>query len=267
MEIPSQIIAKIEKKAADTADAIITVSQGMKDALVNLGYPEDKIHVVHNGVDSASFDPRLFSRDTITAFRNNLGVFDHPMILYVGRLTRVKGVEELIRAMPDVLKEIPTARLVVIGVGESEEGLRELVLELGLQDAVIMKCQHLSEEELKMCYAACDCAVFPSHYEAFGIVCTEAMAMEKPVIVGVSGTSGLYEQVIIKGDEQNGFHIDPHSPQDIAKHICILLTDPEMRRRFGIAGRKRVLSHLTWDITVQKTTEIYRRVLSLPKQN
>lgn len=265
MENPSQIITDIERTAAEKADAIITVSHAMKDALVKLGFQKEKIQVVHNGVDPDSFSPDLFTVDSISEFRSQTGVHDSPMILYVGRLTSIKGVENLIRAMPEVAREIPNVKLVILGVGELENRLRFMTGELGLSDSIIFTCRHVAEKELKMHYAACDCAVFPSKYEAFGIVCTEAMAMAKPVVAGVLGTSGFYEQVTIHGDEQNGFHINPDSPEDIAKHLCILLKNPDMRKKFGLAGRKRIEKDFTWEVAADKTAAIYHQVHN-PKQ-
>lgn len=267
MKNSSKIIADIERKTADKADAIITVSYAMKSALVNLGYDKEKIHVVYNGVDPESFNPDQFTTENIFEFRTITGIGKNPMVLYVGRLTHIKGVDTLIQAMPEVIREIPDTKLMILGVGELEETIQQKVNELGISDAVIMNFSHVSEQELKMYYAACDCAVFPSRYEAFGIVCTEAMAMAKPVIVGVSGISGFYEQVIIEGKQQNGFHINPNSPADIAKHICILLKDREMREQFGLAGRERANSEFTWDIAAKKTIDVYNQVLESEKIN
>jgi len=261
MESPSKIVCDIERKAAEKGDVIITVSYAMKKALVNLGYQEEKIQVVYNGVDPDVFNPDSITGDQIAEFRNAIGVSDNPMILYVGRLTRIKGVDELIKAMPRVVEKISGIRLVILGVGELETELRKMTEQLGLTETIILKCEHVPEQELIMYYAACDCAVFPSKYEAFGIVCTEAMAMAKPVIAGVFGTGGMFEQVVAEGDEQTGFHVNPYSPEDIAEHICILLNNPEMCAEFGRAGRKRVIELFTWDKAAEKTAEIYRQVI------
>ena len=87
----------------------------------------------------------------------------------------------------------------------------------------------IPEEERILHYAACDVAVFPSLYEPFGIVALEAMAMEKPVVVGASGVSGMREIVICCGEEQCGYHVDPNNPSDIAWGVMNALESPEKR--------------------------------------
>jgi glycogen(starch) synthase len=104
--------------------------------------------------------------------------------------------------------------------------------------------------------AACDVAAFPSYYEPFGIVALEAMSMEKPVVVGASGVSGMREIVVCCSDEQCGYHVDPNNPSDIAWGIISSLEDPERRKWLGKNGRKRVLSEFT-----EKTLELYEKVL------
>jgi glycosyltransferase involved in cell wall biosynthesis len=117
------------------------------------------------------------------------------------------------------------------------------------------------EEERIAHYAACDVAVFPSFYEPFGIVALEAMAMEKPVVVGASGVSGMREIVVCCGEEQCGFHIDPNNPTDIAWGVVSALEDPEKTKCLGKNGRKRVLAEFTWTRIAEKTIELYQKIL------
>ena len=134
------------------------------------------------------------------------------MILFVGRLVWIKGVDKLIRAMPQVLQKIPNAKLVVVGLGDMRDYLEGLVRNLHLEDVVKFRFEFIPEEERIAHYAACDVAAFPSLYEPFGIVTLEAMSMEKPVVVGAAGTSGMREIVSISGPDQCGFHINPNDP-------------------------------------------------------
>lgn len=184
------------------------------------------------------------------------------MILFIGRLNRVKGADMLIKSIPQVLRDHPDIRLVILGVGEMEQELRDLIITLGLSDNVIMHNQYLPEQVRLLYYASSDLAVFPSSYEPFGIVATEAMSMAKPVIVGASGINGFREQVINEGTDQCGYHINPEDPSDIARYISLLLSDPEKMKHFGMAGRKRVLSMFTWDRAAEETAGIYRRTVS-----
>ncbi len=257
----SPTIQEIERLASNKADLIVTVSYAMRDELVGLGYPEHKIRVVYNGVDAKKYRPDRFSPEEIREFRNQIGVGDSPVIFFVGRLTWVKGADTLVRAMPLILKEVPDAKLVILGKGEQQQLLMQLVNSLGLQDKVIFHLRYVNEEERMLYYASCDVAVFPSKYEPFGIVCTEAMAMGKPVVVGATGTAGMREQVISSGEEACGFHINPHDPADIAKFVAILLKDDELREKMGKNARKRVLERFTWEIVANETVNVYEEAI------
>ncbi|MDI6655066.1 MAG: glycosyltransferase, partial [Candidatus Hydrothermarchaeota archaeon] len=167
-------------------------------------------------------------------FRSRLGINEkEQLILFVGRLTWVKGVDTLIQAMPLILKEVPNAKLLILGKGEQEELIRHMVANLGIEKSVILEFKYADEEERILHYAACDAAVFPSKYEPFGIVCTEAMSMGKPAVVGARGVSGLREQVIPSGVARCGFHVNPYDPSDIAKFVIELLKNPDLREEMG----------------------------------
>lgn len=262
----SDAIKKIEYLAAQKADLIITVSYAMRDELVKLGYSEQKIRVVYNGVDAEKYKPGLYSDEEIAEFREKIGVGSAPMIFFVGRLTWVKGADTLTMAMKEIVKEIPDAKLVIVGKGEQEEMLKQIVASNRLENNVIFDFSYIPEEERLKYYAACDVAVFPSKYEPFGIVSLEAMAMGKPVIVGATGTSGFREQVIPFGPNICGFHINPHDPGDVAKFTIILLKDPELRKSMGLNARKRVLESFTWDIAAINTLRVYEEAIELNKK-
>ena len=143
--------------------------------------------------------------------------------------------------------------------------LEDLVQNQGLQNVVKMRFEFIPEEERIAHYAACDVAVFPSHYEPFGIVALEAMSMEKPVIVGASGISGMREIVIPSGPDQCGFHVNPNDPADIAWGIINALQDPQKKEQLGRNGRKRVLQEFTWDKIAKKTIKLYTDLLESKK--
>jgi len=262
----SSVISSIERRGGMIADMVITVSHAMKDELVYLGFPEDKIHVCYNGVDPEKYSVKRVNEEKIVEVRQRYGVKDDELlILFLGRLVWVKGVDKLIMAMPHVLKEVPNAKLVVVGLGDMKEYLIKLVENLKLQDSVKFRFEFISEEERIAHYAACDVAVFPSVYEPFGIVALEAMSMEKPVVVGASGVSGMRESVIPSGPNQCGFHVNPNDPADIAWGITNAIKDPQKREQLGKNGRKRVLQEFTWDVVAKKTIELYKKLLELRK--
>ncbi len=258
----SQVVTQIEETARDEADRIITVSHAMRDDLAQHGWPESKISVVWNGVDPELYDPERYPRAEWHAIREKYGIKDDEiMILFVGRLTWVKGVRNLIQAMPQVLREHPNAKLIVLGKGEEQRDLMELASRLNVENHVIYRFDFVEEHERILHYAASDLCVFPSTYEPFGIVSLEAMSMAKPVVVGAHGVVGFREQVIPNGPDQCGFHINGNDPNDIAWGINAALANPQQLKVLGENGRKRVLNYFTWDKVARQTADIYQSLL------
>jgi glycogen(starch) synthase len=254
----SPTIRDIEHLAATISDRIVTVSYAMRDELVSYGYPEQKIRVIHNGVDEEKYNAARFSVRQVQAFREKIGIGQSPMIFFIGRLTWVKGADTLVLAMTHIIQEIPDAQLVILGSGEMEQMLNQMVHDLHLEKNVILHFGIVPEDERLLYYAASEVCVFPSKYEPFGIVCTEAMSMGKPVVVGARGTSGFREQVVPRGDGICGYHINPYDPLDIANYIIDILKRPDLAAMMGKNGRSRVEEQFTWDIASDKTLRVYQ---------
>lgn len=258
----SEVVSSIEHRGGQMADLVITVSNAMKEELAELGFPKEKIRVCYNGVDPQKYSPEQVDEKKRKEIRENYGINDdNQMILFIGRLVWIKGVDKLIMAMPHVLQKVPNAKLVIVGLGDMEGHLENMVRGLKLGDAVKFRFEFVPEEERIAHYAACDLAVFPSLYEPFGIVALEAMSMEKPVVVGASGVSGMREIVVADGPGQCGFHINPNDPVDIAWGIVSSLQNNDRKLELGKNGRKRVLTEFTWDAIAKKTLEIYDELM------
>jgi len=258
----SEVVSNIELHAAKAADMIVTVSYAMKEELTKLGFPKEKVQVSYNGVDAQKYNPQSVTPEQICKIRSFYGVKDDEfMILFIGRLVGVKGVDKLIMAMPHILQKIPKAKLVILGLGDLQDYLTNLVNHMRLNEWVKFRFEFIPEEERILHYAACDMAVFPSLYEPFGIVVLEAMSMERPVVVGAAGISGMREIVIPSGEEQCGYHIDPSSPADIAWGIISTLENNDRRKWLGKNGRRRVLNEFTWDKIAERTLEIYGQMI------
>jgi glycosyltransferase involved in cell wall biosynthesis len=258
----STTVSNIELHAAKAADLIVTVSHAMKDELVGLGFPKEKIQVSYNGVDPEKYNPSAVTKEEIKKIRRRYDIKDdEEMILFIGRLVGVKGVDKLIMSLPHILQKNPKAKLVIVGLGDLQEYLMNLVKATKMSDFVKFRFEFIPEEERIQHYAACDVAVFPSFYEPFGIVVLEAMAMERPVVVGAAGISGMREIVISCGEEQCGYHIDPNNPSDIAWGISSVLENDEKKKWLGKNGRKRVLNEFTWDKIAEKTLTLYEQIL------
>ncbi len=258
----SSVVSNIESRGGQMADLVVTVSYAMKDELIGLGFPKEKIQVSYNGVDPQKYNPQNVSKEQIKKIREKYGIKDDElMILFLGRLVAVKGVDKLIMALPHILQKLPKVKLVVVGVGDQQEYMMNLTRTMRLEAYVKFCFDFIPEEERIAHYAACDLAVFPSYYEPFGIVALEAMSMEKPVVVGAAGVSGMREIVICCGDEQCGYHIDPNNPTDIAWGVVSALENPEKRVWLGKNGRKRVLAEFTWTRIAEKTIELYQKII------
>ncbi len=258
----SDVISNIERRGAQMADYVVTVSNAMKGELMELGFPAEKIRVCYNGVDPQKYSMEQVSKEKIKEVRQTYGIKENDlMALFVGRLVWVKGVDKLVMAMPHVLEKVPNAKLVVVGLGEMQSYLEKLVNDLKLNDVVKFRFEFIPEEERIAHYAACDVAVFPSLYEPFGIVVLEAMSMEKPVVVGATGISGMRESVISKGPNQCGFHVNPNDPADIAWGIVNSVKNPNQKVFLGQNGRKRVLQEFSWDVIAKKTAQVYSGLL------
>jgi glycosyltransferase involved in cell wall biosynthesis len=262
----SEVVSNIEYRGGQMADLVITVSYAMKDELVSLGFPEAKVKVCHNGVDPEKYSLNQVNRDKVNDLKKQYGLGSNDlMALFVGRLVWIKGVDKLIMAMPKVLEKVPNLKLVVVGLGDMQDYLQTLVQKLKLQDSVKFRFEFVPEEERIIHYAACDVAIFPSLYEPFGIVALEAMSMEKPVVVGATGISGMREVVSPSGPNQSGFHVNPSDPADIAWGIISAVEDPQRKMQLGQNGRKRVLQEFTWDAVAKRTIKLYSDLIASRK--
>jgi glycosyltransferase involved in cell wall biosynthesis len=257
----SRVVSDIEFNTAMIADGVITVSYAMKDDLVRHGWKGEKIHVVWNGIDPEIYRPVNVSPQEKNELRKVYGIGERDkMILFVGRLNWVKGVINLVQAMPSVIKEYPMAKLVILGTGEEEWDIKELVSRLGIRDNVAFRFEFVPEHERIAHYAASDLCVFPSVYEPFGIVSLEAMALEKPIVVGASGVSGLREQVVGSGPGKTGIHVNGNDPADIAWGIKEVLCDEGRAKNWGKSARERVLKYFTWEKAARQTLGVYEGI-------
>jgi glycogen synthase len=258
----SEVVSHFESAMAQNSDRIVTVSYAMQQDLIQHGWPQSKISVVWNGVDAERYNPGIIKKEEILNIRKKYNIEPNwNMILFVGRLTWVKGVRNILQAMPMVLKEFPNTKLVILGKGDEQRDIVETAERLNIKNNVAYRFDFIPESERILHYAACDMCIFPSTYEPFGIVSLEAMAMEKPVVVGARGVVGFREQVISSGTEQCGLHINGEDPADIAWGIKETLRNPEKARNWGENGRKRVLEFFTWRKVADETLKIYESML------
>jgi glycosyltransferase involved in cell wall biosynthesis len=264
----SEVVTHLESATSQIADRIITVSHAMREDLTKHGWPAEKISVVWNGVNPERYDPTKYSQEDSKRIRKEYGIKDdETMLFFLGRLTWVKGVRNLVQAMPTILREYPKTKLLILGRGEEQTDIDETASRLGIKENVICRFEFIPEAERILHYAASDVCVFPSVYEPFGIVSLEAMSMAKPVVVGAHGVVGFREQVINEGPDQNGVHVNGENPADIAWGIMETLKDKEQAKKWGINGRKRVLQYFTWNQVATQTLQIYQSLQANTEQD
>ena len=262
---PNPQLVSLEVSGIHLSDAVITVSHAMKHELITMGADPEKIHVCYNGIDAGRFDPSIIDESRLSIVREKYNITpDDQVILFLGRLEQVKGADKLVQAMPQVIESNPNARLVIIGSGTQEGLINDIIAKYHINDHVFVNTGFLDDVTKIHHYAMADVCVFPSLYEPFGIVALEAMALERPVVVGARGVSGLREIVVPPSSEKpTGIHVNPHDPGDIAWGINTVLGDPGAARMWGKNGRKRVLDTFTWDIIGSKTLNIYEGLINV----
>lgn len=256
---PNQQLVALERRGAEVADRIITVSEAMKRQIADMGISKDKVSVCYHGVDGRFFDPQKAGQDVLASLRRRYGFAeDDTIILFLGRLEPVKGVKELLAAFPSILSLHPKARLLLIGRGSLEAWVKQELQKMG-NSHVSLVTDFLSPQEKMHHYALADICVFPSIYEPFGIVALEAAAMGRAAVVGASGTSGLAEIVRNPATSKpTGVHVDPRRADDIAWGINLALEDRDRLLSWGKNARELALNEFTWQKAAQKTLAIYR---------
>jgi len=261
--------AWMERTAILNADAVIAVSNGTRDDILRV-YPvvPERIHVIYNGIDLDEY-----RRTSDTSALKTYGVEPAiPYILFVGRITRQKGVTHLV----DALRYLPSGVQVVLCAGapdtpEIASEMRQKVDEVRkTHPHVIWIEKMISKPEVIQLYSHARVFCCPSVYEPFGIINLEAMSCGAPVVA--SATGGIKEVVVdgetgylvpFKPDARTGFPSEPDQfARDLAAKLSQLMNNPEQCKRFGEAGRKRVEEQFSWSAIADQTIELYRTLIN-----
>ncbi len=242
-----------ERLVAQGADRIICASQSERNLLVDLyGVPPHLVSCVPCGVDTALFRPLERSR-----VRRRLGLLPHePIVLFVGRIEPLKGIDILLRAAAQLDGRFS---LLVVG-GDARDGsrkaeLRGLARELGIGERVTF-LEAAPHSELPLYYNAADVCVVPSYYESFGLVALEAMACGVPVVA--SGVGGLRETV---RDGRTGYLVPWRCPEPFAERLDLLLSNEPLRRSLGREARAAVV-RFGWSEVAARVEDIYHQMVS-----
>jgi glycosyltransferase involved in cell wall biosynthesis len=227
----------------------------MRDEIVSyFQCPRDKIDVIPNGVETARFD-RLEWQD-LAYFRNMYALPFEQVVFSVGRVVHEKGLHVLVRAMPLILAQQPTVKVVIAGKGPEVNALRSLAWSLGAGEKVLLT-GFITDEDRDRLFKIADCAVFPSLYEPFGIVALEAMAAKCPVVVSEVG--GL-KDVVRHGE--TGITVYPDDPASLAWGVLHTLQHPEWSATRVQSAYRVVREEYNWERIARMTAETYRRIIS-----
>lgn len=251
---------RTERTVLHSSDAVVAESPASRHHILE-AYAVDpaKVHIIPGGVDTRVFAPR----DRQQA-RHALALpAAQPILLFVGRLQPLKGIDLLLRAAQHVRQQYARVQVLIVGGGveapdayEAQElqRLHSLSAQLGLhQNVRFIKAQ--PQQVLAQYYAAADVFVLPSHYESFGMVALEAMACGTPVVA--SRVGGLMSTVV---HERTGFLVPEGDWQAFAQAILRLLDVPALGQTFGQAGCQRAQG-FTWTRIAARTVELYQRSL------
>ncbi len=262
--------AWMEKTAIEQADAIIAVSQETRQDVLRLfDVPADKVHVIYNGIDLEEYH-KTEATDALTRYGIDP---NRPYMLFVGRITRQKGIIHLVKAIPDIN---PSLQIVLCAgapdTPEIDQEMKELIQTvMETRKDVFWLQEMVSRPDTIQLYSHATVFCCPSVYEPFGIINLEAMACETAVVASAVG--GIKEVVIpgetgllVNPNLQEGT-FDPQDPaqfaHDLADAINTVALDENLRTKFGRNGRKRVEEHFSWSAIAAQTLELYRSLVEV----
>ena len=255
----------VERTALEMADAVVAVSEGTKtDILKHFNVAPDKVHVIYNGIDTEEYQP-VDPTPVLTKFNVPN---DKPYVLFVGRITRQKGIIHLVEAIKHMHEDYNV--VLCAGAPDTTEIAAEMKAAVAeaskTREGVYWIDEMVNKTDIIQLYSGAAVFCCPSIYEPFGIINLEAMACETPVVASAVG--GIPEVVV---HDETGFllpvaqqHESPFAPlhpnayaEDLAHQVNRLMDDPEKRKRFAKAGRKRAVEMFSWSSIARQTRNLY----------
>lgn len=260
----------VEKTAIEMADAVICVSEGTKaDVMQHFNVDPSRLHIIYNGID-----PNEYYKQDATEALDRFGIDkDQPYVLFVGRITRQKGIIHLVEAIKHMH---PGFQIVLCaGAPDTPEIAAEMKAAISeaqkVRDGIFWIDEMVDKPTVIKLYSGAAVFCCPSVYEPFGIINLEAMACETPVVGSAVG--GIPEVVV---HDETGYlvplaqsHESPFSPlnpeafaKDLAHQINRLMENPERREAFGKAGRKRAIEQFSWASIAEQTQALYKQLIT-----
>jgi len=260
----------IEKTAYENADGVIAVSNSMKRDVIKLyGVNEDRVEVIYNGIDTDEYKP-TFDNSVLEKYGIDKS---KTFILFVGRITRQKGIIHLVNSIKHIDKDVQI--VLCAGMPDTDEIEVEMknavdIARTKTKNEIIWIPEMVRKEDIIKLYSTAEIFVCPSVYEPFGIINLEAMACKTPVVA--SNVGGIPEIIVdketgllvpIEFSEEDEFSLK--SPEkfefDLAKSINELLDNPKRLKEMGKASRKRVEEVFSWKSIAEKTMDFYKKLI------
>jgi glycosyltransferase involved in cell wall biosynthesis len=245
-----------EERMLEKSNKIIAVSEFTRRELHQYYKVKDqKIHVIHNGVDTAKFKPEHDKRKA----KLELGFKpDEIAILSVGRLYARKGLFTLIESTPAILKKHPNVKFIISGKGQSDE-MRKLVAHaenLGVRNKIVFT-GYYPDARLPRLYQAADIFAFSTFYENLPFAVLEALSTGLPVVT--TNVGGIPEMI---ENGKNGFLVQPFNSKELSDRILYFLDHPQAAAEASFMARKIIEDRFDWRLIVQKVLKVYRKALS-----
>jgi glycosyltransferase involved in cell wall biosynthesis len=239
----------IAERVFRAADKVIALNRFERQHYIRLGVDPQKIAVIPNGIVPNEFKQGHYS------FREEHGI-EGPMLLFVGRLAKIKGLDTLVQAFRLVKSQnFHDVKLVIVG---EDWGFKQNLLELRERSNIsddILILDHPSREDIVSAYQASDMVVLPSNYETFSITILEAFACAKPVIATAVG--GIPELV---QNGETGLLIRPNDAEELSKAMTYLLREEGVGKKFGEAARWLVTHRFSMDTVAQRIEDLYNEL-------
>jgi glycogen synthase len=260
----------VERTAYQNADGVVAVSESMmRDVHTLYGVPKEKIRIIHNGIDLRQYRPTLNPQMLIA---NGIDP-DVPYVLFVGRITRQKGIIHLVNAIPHLHQGVqvvlcagaPDTREIASEMSEAVERARARS-----PHPLVWIQEMLPKETVITLYSHAAVFVCPSVYEPFGIINLEAMACETPVVASAvggipevveHGQTGFLVPFEVAGPTMEPRHPDRFS-RDLAAAVNVLLDDPALRRSMAEKARARVEQKFSWTTIARETLDFYGQLIA-----
>lgn len=243
IKLQSPVSYDIERRLLRSAAQVVAVAHSVAQELKEYGVDPDEVAVLGNGVDTTRFAP------------NGSEAAQPPYVLAVGRLEQRKGFQDLVQTAQLVCRERPDVQFWIAGKGPMEDALRKAIREGDLEGRVMLLGHTADREQTVKLYQGAALFVHAAHREGLPTVLLEAMACGRPVIA--TAVSGALD-VVISGE--NGLLVPPRAPAQMAEAVNHLLSDGPMRDRLGVAARRTIEAHFSWDIVSDNYLELYGRL-------